>query len=142
MTSGAKSAEESGNRDLVVCGKVAEWFKATVLKTVVGASPPWVRIPPFLPGVYRSVNNENSEDLIWKATLDGKYAVGVMRVPDLQYEGTLYVYRLGDLVEDSPECLYTQKVYLSQRSDYGPDRLDINDWKKIVEDLVDNGQLV
>jgi hypothetical protein len=30
-------------------GKVAEWFKATVLKTVVGASPPWVRIPPFPP---------------------------------------------------------------------------------------------
>jgi hypothetical protein len=30
-------------------GRVAEWFKATVLKTVVGASPPWVRIPPLPP---------------------------------------------------------------------------------------------
>jgi hypothetical protein len=28
---------------------VAEWFKAAVLKTAVGASPPWVRIPPLPP---------------------------------------------------------------------------------------------
>ena len=27
-------------------GWVAEWFKAPVLKTGVGESPPWVRIPP------------------------------------------------------------------------------------------------
>ena len=27
-------------------GWVAERFKAAVLKTAVGASPPWVRIPP------------------------------------------------------------------------------------------------
>ena len=32
-------------------GRVAEWFKAAVLKTAVGASPPWVRIPP-LPPIY------------------------------------------------------------------------------------------
>jgi crotonobetainyl-CoA:carnitine CoA-transferase CaiB-like acyl-CoA transferase len=32
-----------------VSGQVAEWFKATVLKTVVGASLPWVRIPPCPP---------------------------------------------------------------------------------------------
>lgn len=32
-----------------VSGKVAEWFKATVLKTVVGETLPWVRIPPFPP---------------------------------------------------------------------------------------------
>ena len=30
-------------------GRVAEWFKAAVLKTAVGASPPWVRIPPLPP---------------------------------------------------------------------------------------------
>src|SRR5688572_23858272 len=30
-------------------GEVAEWFKAAVLKTAVGASPPWVRIPPSPP---------------------------------------------------------------------------------------------
>src|SRR5919206_178390 len=30
-------------------GWVAEWFKAAVLKTAVGASPPWVRIPPHPP---------------------------------------------------------------------------------------------
>ena len=28
---------------------MAEWFKAAVLKTAVGASPPWVRIPPLPP---------------------------------------------------------------------------------------------
>src|SRR5215470_2550683 len=30
-------------------GEVVEWFKAPVLKTGVGASPPWVRIPPSPP---------------------------------------------------------------------------------------------
>src|SRR4051794_28196812 len=32
-------------------GWVAEWFKAAVLKTAVGASPPWVRIPPHPPSL-------------------------------------------------------------------------------------------
>ena len=35
--------------DLYISGQVAEWFKATVLKTVVGGSSPWVRIPPCPP---------------------------------------------------------------------------------------------
>ena len=30
-------------------GSVAEWFKALVLKTSVGGTPPWVRIPPLPP---------------------------------------------------------------------------------------------
>jgi hypothetical protein len=30
-------------------GRVAEWLKAAVLKTAVGATPPWVRIPPLPP---------------------------------------------------------------------------------------------
>ena len=34
---------------LQIVGQVAEWFKATVLKTVVGGSSPWVRIPPCPP---------------------------------------------------------------------------------------------
>jgi hypothetical protein len=33
-------------------GRVAEWFKAAVLKTAVGGSPPWVRIPPRPPLPY------------------------------------------------------------------------------------------
>ena len=33
-------------------GRVAEWFKAAVLKTAVGATPPWVRIPPRPPQVF------------------------------------------------------------------------------------------
>ena len=32
-------------------GRVAEWFKAAVLKTAMGASPSWVRIPPLPPAV-------------------------------------------------------------------------------------------
>jgi hypothetical protein len=31
---------------------VAEWFKAAVLKTAVGATPPWVRIPPLPPFIF------------------------------------------------------------------------------------------
>lgn len=31
-------------------GELAEWFKATVLKTVEGESLPWVRIPDSLLG--------------------------------------------------------------------------------------------
>jgi hypothetical protein len=44
---GAKAAQNSGSELIDVenlndfnDGRVAEWFKATVLKTVVGASPP------------------------------------------------------------------------------------------------------
>src|SRR3546814_656151 len=33
-------------------GQVAEWFKAAVLKTAVGASSPWVRIPPCPPSCH------------------------------------------------------------------------------------------
>jgi hypothetical protein len=32
-----------------VDGRVAEWFKAPVLKTGVPARVPWVRIPPLPP---------------------------------------------------------------------------------------------
>ena len=35
-------------------GWVAEWFKAPVLKTGVGASPPWVRIPPHPPASHEA----------------------------------------------------------------------------------------
>ena len=41
------------NRDTAMAwsGWVAEWFKAAVLKTAVGASSPWVRIPPCPPAL-------------------------------------------------------------------------------------------
>ena len=38
------------------CGRVAEWFKAAVLKTAAGQSPPWVRIPPLPPLQNRTAN--------------------------------------------------------------------------------------
>jgi hypothetical protein len=34
---------------------VAEWFKAAVLKTAVGESLPWVRIPPLPPINYATI---------------------------------------------------------------------------------------
>jgi hypothetical protein len=41
-------------------GRVAEWFKAPVLKTGVGATPPWVRIPPLPPYlVYNTLSFKN-----------------------------------------------------------------------------------
>ena len=39
----------SGSSIAARSGQVAEWFKAAVLKTAVGATPPWVRIPPCPP---------------------------------------------------------------------------------------------
>ncbi len=35
--------------ELDFAGRVAEWFKALVLKTSEGVTPPWVRIPPLPP---------------------------------------------------------------------------------------------
>src|SRR5262245_58956085 len=35
--------------ETATCGRVAEWFKAPVLKTGVPARAPWVRIPPLPP---------------------------------------------------------------------------------------------
>ena len=54
-------------------GQVAEWFKAAVLKTAVGASSPWVRIPPCPP----SIEDRTLAEIAWDqpATLidlDGK----------------------------------------------------------------------
>lgn len=39
----------NARRKIAPHGQVAEWFKAAVLKTAVGASSPWVRIPPCPP---------------------------------------------------------------------------------------------
>ena len=39
----------TADRKPCYCGSVAEWFKALVLKTSVGGTPPWVRIPPSPP---------------------------------------------------------------------------------------------
>jgi hypothetical protein len=41
--------EEEPDRHITFHGEVAEWSIATVLKTVGGASPPGVRIPPSPP---------------------------------------------------------------------------------------------
>jgi hypothetical protein len=47
----AAAGRDPGNRKI---GRVAEWFKAAVLKTAVGATPPWVRIPPLPPDKFRN----------------------------------------------------------------------------------------
>ena len=48
MPAGLLYAASSAPHDAF--GRVAEWFKATVLKTVDGETYPWVRIPPLPPG--------------------------------------------------------------------------------------------
>src|ERR1700750_419292 len=48
-------------------GEVVEWFKAPVLKTGVGASLPWVRIPPSPP--FRSALNLAPNDDIFDVRL-------------------------------------------------------------------------
>ncbi len=42
---------------------MAEWFKAAVLKTAEGASPPWVRIPPHPPQSQSHVALRHSGEL-------------------------------------------------------------------------------
>ena len=37
---------------IAINGRVAEWFKAAVLKTAVRATAPWVRIPPLPPDAH------------------------------------------------------------------------------------------
>ena len=51
---------------VLIDGRVAERFKALVLKTSVGESPPWVRIPP-LPPTHRVAKQTASPD-------DGQWA--------------------------------------------------------------------
>src|SRR3569833_356282 len=41
-------------------GEMAEWFKAAVLKTAVGASSPWVRIPLSPPIAAQTPPNSTS----------------------------------------------------------------------------------
>src|SRR5262245_6664821 len=43
-------------------GWVVEWFKAPVLKTGVGASPPGVRIPPHPPAHFASPGLMSAQD--------------------------------------------------------------------------------
>ena len=43
------SAKAEGDISRLYQGRVAEWFKAAVLKTAVGETPPWVRISPLPP---------------------------------------------------------------------------------------------
>jgi hypothetical protein len=44
-----------------LCGEVAEWSIATVLKTVGGASPPGVRIPPSPPFLPKLINKKQNK---------------------------------------------------------------------------------
>ena len=42
-------------------GRVAEWFKALVLKTSDGATYPWVRIPPLPPGTIPDTSDKHQK---------------------------------------------------------------------------------
>ena len=48
----ASTGRERKSRHFGAFGRVAEWFKAAVLKTARGSRPSWVRIPP-LPPIFR-----------------------------------------------------------------------------------------
>ena len=73
-------------RGRFVSGQVAEWFKATVLKTVVGGSSPWVRIPPCpplsLPDKSRALSGRvRCRQAIWKhLALTDKTRLAAIRV--------------------------------------------------------------
>jgi hypothetical protein len=47
----APTQAENSRKNKDEDGRVAEWFKAAVLKTAVGESLPWVRIPPLPPNI-------------------------------------------------------------------------------------------
>jgi hypothetical protein len=58
---------------------VAEWFKAAVLKTAVGASLPWVRIPPLPPTLFDFIEFSL---IIFDASYFASYFLVRLRVVD------------------------------------------------------------
>jgi hypothetical protein len=69
---------------------VAEWFKAPVLKTGVGASPPWVRIPPPPPRHRRSTSDDVDQCLrklnkIWAQVRPTSLGVGANCLASLSH---------------------------------------------------------
>jgi hypothetical protein len=69
-------------------GSVAEWFKALVLKTSVGGTLPWVRIPP-LPPVSASISV-----LGWSAACKSLKLCADFRSPDsLQWRLVPFIWR-------------------------------------------------
>ena len=61
----------------VVHGRVSEWFKELVLKTSVGESLPWVRIPPLPPISCRILRPHGQMNVCHSLQMasDGKQAV-------------------------------------------------------------------
>ena len=57
-------------------GSVAEWFKALVLKTSVGGTPPWVRIPPLPPLIPHNLKNKMAYRSwpVWISTIEASMA--------------------------------------------------------------------
>src|SRR5262249_10232451 len=90
-------------------GRVAEWFKAAVLKTARGVSPSWVRIPPLPPFQYRtghagirrfpaSYSDKRAQKLVFRS-LDEHLALGDL---DALGEGAQVVAAVAAAVDAHP----------------------------------------
>jgi hypothetical protein len=63
-------------------GRVAEWFKAAVLKTAVGATPPRVRISPLPP---KSNTYRRTKQSGWNAKSEQNAPEIIYTVPKIEY---------------------------------------------------------
>jgi hypothetical protein len=69
-----------------------------------------------------------NEQIIWKSTLDNRYAIQVVRVAP--YRGKL-------VIREADEEIFSQQVALSYGATFGPDVSDIADWQEIVLNFID-----
>lgn len=68
------------------------------------------------------------EQIVWQSTLDGRYAIAVVRVAP--YRGTL-------TISDAGNTIFSQEVGLMYDAQFGPDVADVADWKKTIVDFID-----
>ena len=70
-----------------------------------------------------------NEQIIWKSTLDNRYAIQVVRVAP--YQGKL-------VIREADEEVFSHQVRLSYGATFGPDVSDIADWQEIVLGFINN----
>lgn len=75
----------------------------------------------------------DSPDIVYRATLDGHFAVQVLW--DSPYVGILTV---TDTRLASGEPLLIQKVTLAYNAQFGPDAADVADWQAMAITAVDD----
>lgn len=70
-------------------------------------------------------------EVIWESNLDNRYDCKVTR--NLEYTGQLKV-----LDTETNQVLLDEEVFLSHGAFFGPDALDIQDWRDKIIAVVDN----